>query len=106
LQSALIYGREAMVRFLLKCGCSCPGRIAYCGALESSLWSILKLLLESRVGAQRTNGDIALHFAAHVGSEKFLQLLLAYGADASAPAKMAQTFALCCWGVTIVFECP
>lgn len=53
LQSAVIYGREAMVRFLLERGDSCPGRIAYCRALELSRWSILKLLLESRVGAHK-----------------------------------------------------
>lgn len=73
------------MQFLLERGDSCPGRTAYCSALEFSRWSILKLLLGSRVGAQSTKGDTALHFAAHIGDEKVMQLLLANGDDASAP---------------------
>lgn len=85
LQSAIIHGHEAMVQFLLERGASCPGRTAYCRALEFSRWSIFKLLLGSRVGAQSTKRDTALHLAAHIGDERVVQLLLANRADASAP---------------------
>ncbi|EYE90174.1 ankyrin repeat domain-containing protein [Aspergillus ruber CBS 135680] len=92
LHISIINGDEGILRRALHLGANpletkYAGNTAYQEAVINRQRGILRALLKYSVEHHATNKNIALYYAAHVGDDEIVRLLLAKGANASAPDK-------------------
>ncbi|OJJ84034.1 ankyrin repeat domain-containing protein [Aspergillus glaucus CBS 516.65] len=92
LHIALLYGDEDLLRRALRLGANpleakYAGNSAYHEALVHKKSGILRILLKYCAEDPATNKTIALYYAAHIGDDEIVRLLLSKGANASAPDK-------------------
>lgn len=92
LHIALLHGDEDLLRRALHLGANpleakYAGNSAYHEALVHKKRGILRILLKYCAEDPATNKTIALYYAAHIGDDEIVRLLLSKGANASAPDK-------------------